>query len=173
MMTQVDLAMKVQGFNPKGLFWADQFRKGPFIGRHYAKNDIVNEGKNLIFNVMFNNTTPIANNSWFAGLITSVGFSALVSTDVMNSHAGWAEFVGYSGGTRLAWGSGASSGQTVTNATPLTYTLTAAGTIQGIFICTSGTIGGTTGNLWSTALFGTPVPVNIADLLKVTYTLNS
>lgn len=160
-------------FKMRGRYIADHYRRGQWIDRYYAKNDIVNQGKNLIFDVMFNNTTQIANSAWCLGLISLVGYSALAATDVPTSHAGWTEFTNYSQANRVAWGSGASAAQSVTNATPCQFDMTASGTVKGIFIATNNTKGGTSGSFWSTALFTADVPVVNADQLKVTYTLNS
>lgn len=156
-----------------GHYVIEHIRDGEVIGTYEFDNDIVNEGKNLIFNVMFNGTTQVAANSWFLGLISLVGYSALAAADVMNSHAGWTEFVGYSGGARPAWGQGSASSQTITNGTATTFNLTATGTVKGIFVTSNSTISGTSGYLWATALFTADVPVVNGDQLKVTYTLNA
>ena len=60
---------------------------------------------------MFNNVTPIANNSWFVGHISLTSFTALAAADTMASHTGWTEFTGYSQSTRVAWASGAAASQ--------------------------------------------------------------
>jgi hypothetical protein len=157
----------------KGAYVIDHLREGHFFRRYRILNDITNEGKNLIFDVMFNGTTQIANNSWFHGLISLTSFSALAATDVMNSHSGWTEFTSYSQSNRVAWGSGAAASQSVTNSTPTTFDISSSGTVKGIFVTSNNTKGGTTGKLWSTALFNADVPVVNGDQLKVTYTLSA
>jgi hypothetical protein len=160
-----------------GVYLAKQYRRRPksgtlyWLADHIAYNDITNEGKNTIFDVMFNTGTQIT--TWYIGLISITGFSALAATDVMNSHAGWTEFTNYSQANRVTWGSGASSAQTVTNGTPAQFDMTATGTVKGIFIVSNNTKSGTTGKLWSTALFTADVPVVNTDQLKVTYSLNA
>lgn len=134
-------------------------------------NDIVNVGKNMILDTMFNGATP--STTWYCSLISNAAFTALNNTDTMASHSGWAEFGSYSGGVRPTWGSGAASGQAVTNASPVSFTITSNGTLQGIFICDNNTIAGTSGNLWSTASFASTVPVSIGDQVKITYTISS
>lgn len=79
-------------FLPKGSYNAKHYRGGVLLNQYNIKNDITNEGKNKIFNVMFNDSAAIANNSWYLGLMNASGFSALAATDVMASHGGWAEF---------------------------------------------------------------------------------
>lgn len=164
---------QTQTFKMRGRYIVDHMRRGRRIARYRINNDITNQGKNNIFDVMFNGVTQTANNSWFLGLISSVGYTALASTDVPNSHAGWTEFTSYSQSTRVAWGSIASSGQTVTNTTPCEFDINSGGTVKGIFVITNSTKSGTSGTLWSTALFSADVPVVNGDALKVTYTLNA
>lgn len=157
----------------KGKYRVKHFRGAKLLGEYLINNDITNVGKNNIFDVYFNTATQTANNSWFLGLISLTGFTALAAPDTMASHAGWTEFTAYSETTRVAWGSGAASGQTVTNSTPAQFDINGNGTVKGIFVATNSTKSGTSGVLWSTALFSSDVPVVIGDTLKVTYTLNA
>lgn len=158
-------------FGPRHQVIADHYRNGQFLARHITHNDITNEGKNLIFDTFFNSATQIT--TWYTGLISNSGYSALAATDVMNSHAGWTEFTSYSQSTRVTWTSGASSGQSVTNSSPMTFDITGSGTVKGVFITSNSTKSGTTGKLWATALFAADVPVSNGDQLKVTYTVSA
>jgi len=147
-------------------------KDGNLKGKYDALNDIVNVGKNLLLNVMFNDGTQVANNSWFIGLISNSGYSALAAADTMSSHAGWTEFTGYSEANRVAWGSGTATTQSTTNASAATFSINASGTVKGVFITTQNTKGGTTGTLWATALFSADVAVTNGDELRVTYTVS-
>lgn len=158
--------------NPKGKFVVEHLRDGKKIGQYEMPNGIVNVGKNKLLDVMFNDSTPIANNSWFIGLIDNSGYTALADADTMSSHAGWSAFASYSEATRVAWGSGAASSQSVTNATAATFNINGSGTVKGIFVTSNSTKGGTTGTLWATALFSGDVAVVSGDQLKVTYTVS-
>lgn len=151
----------------------EHWREGVKIREYETVNDITNEGKNLIFDVMFNNATQIANNSWFIGLISLASYTALAAADVMSSHGGWTEFTSYSQSTRVAWGSGSSSGQSVTNSSAATFDVNGSGTVKGVFVTSNSTKSGTTGKLWATALFGADVPVTSGDQLKITYTVSA
>jgi hypothetical protein len=162
-----------QLLNLRGVYVADHFRAGLLHARYVIKNDITNEGKNTLFDVMFNTATQIANNSWFIALISNSGYSALAAADTMASHAGWTEFTTYTEANRVAWGSGTSASQSVTNATPATFTISGSGTLKGIFVTSNSTKSGTSGKLWSTALFSADVPVVNGDEIKITYTLNA
>jgi hypothetical protein len=157
------------GFNNH--FFIEHWREGKLLGKYAVPNDIVNEGKNKILDVMFNGATQIANNSWFIGLINNAGYSAVAAGDTMSSHAGWAEATGYNEATRVAWGSGSAASQQVTNGTAATFTINATATLKGVFVVTNSTKGGTTGVLWATALFASTVSVDSGDQLKITYTV--
>lgn len=156
-----------------GKWGVDHYRDGAKIARYDFPNDITNEGKNTLFEIMFHDGTQIANASWFIGLISNSGYSALAATDVMASHSGWTEFTGYSQSTRVAWGAGAAASQSITNASPATFDINASGTVKGIFVTSNSTKSGTTGKLWSTALFAADVPVTNGDQLRATYTVSA
>lgn len=135
-------------------------------------NDIVNQGRNDILDVMFSDGTQIASSGWYVGLISQSGYSALSNADTMASHGGWAEFTGYSNTTRPAWGPGDPSGQSISNATPVNFDINATGTLKGVFVCTNNAKLGTSGRLWASALFTADNPVVSGDQIKVTYSVN-
>lgn len=161
-------------FLPRGEFHIEHTDKdGNLKGIYKVPNGITNVGKNYILDTMFNDGVQIANNSWFIGLVDASGFTALADTDTMSSHGGWNEFTSYSDATRIAWGSGAASGQSTTNGTPATFNVNGSGTVKGVFITSSNTKAGTAGTLWATALFSADVPVTNGDQLKITYTVSA
>lgn len=157
----------------RGQFEVEHVREGRVLQKYTFKNDITNQGKNSLFEIMFHDGTQIAAASWFIGLISNSGYSALAAADTMASHAGWTEFTGYSQSTRVAWGPGAAASQSITNASPATFDVNATGTVKGIFVVSNSTKGGTTGTLWATALFSADVPVASGDQLRVTYTVSA
>ncbi len=162
--------------NPKGKFVVEHFdRFGRLKGRYEMPNGIVNEGKDRILDVMFNNGTVIPNNSWFIGFIDSFQFTALADVDTMASHGGWPnEVTAYSEANRVAWGSGAASAESITNSTPATFNMNDSNTVKGIFVCSNNVKNGSSGLLWATALFaGGDVPVSNGDQLKVTYSVSA
>jgi hypothetical protein len=149
----------------------EHWRSGRLLDIYDFNNTVVNVGKNKILDVMFNSATPIT--TWYIGLISSASYSVIAAADTMGSHAGWTEFTGYSESVRQTWGSGAAASQSVTNATPATFTANTGGTVKGIFVTSVNTKGGTTGTLWSAGLFsGGDVTVASSDELKTTYTLS-
>lgn len=141
-------------------------------GRNFHfHNDIVDAGINKILDVMFHNDSQLAN--WYMGLIDNAGFVGLDDSDTMAAHANWAEFTTYSEGSRPAWDENAAAARIMTNTSPAndaTFTISTAGNLLGVFMCSDPTKGGTSGILWSTGLLpSAPVPVLIADVIKVRY----
>lgn len=157
-------------FHPRGKFHIQHIRDGVILQEFDVDNGITNGGKDSLLNVYFNSASQIT--TWYVGLVDNASFSAFAAADTISSHAGWIENQDYDEATRVSWGSGSSSGQSITNATADTFTMSATKTIKGIFLNSVSTKGGTTGTLWSTAAFGSTVSVNDNDLLKVTYTVS-
>lgn len=154
----------------KNPFHVEHYRLGKLFNVYDLLNDITNEGVNTLFNVMFNSATQIAQNAWYIGFIDNSGSPVVAAGDVMNSHAGWTEFTSYSQSTRVSWTSGtASTGvRTVTNASACVFNINGGGgTIYGIFVTSGSAKSGTTGKLWATAPFASPVPVSSGDQLGV------
>lgn len=96
----------------------------------------------------------------------------IVAGDTMSSHVGWVEAQGYSEATREAFVPGTVAAQSVDNsASKASFSINAADTIGGIFLCDNSTKGGTTGILIGAAAFsgGDKVVANL-DTLNVTVT---
>ena len=166
---------KNQGVNQKiglqGVFHVEHWREGELIGVYDFENGIVNVGKDYLLNVGFNGQAQIS--TWYVGLINNSPAPTLADADTMASHAGWVESAAYNEANRVEWTEGAASGQSITNSTALTFTMNATVTIYGIFVTSDNTKSGTSGTLWSTAAFSSPVSVVNTDELKVTYTINA
>lgn len=159
---------------PKGKFRVEWLDKDGNLKEVFEfPNDIVNVGKNDLLNVYFSDGTATPASGWVIGLISNSSYSALAAADTMASHGGWTEFTGYSQSTRVAWGPGNPSSQSITNGTAAQFDVNATGTVKGIFVCNQNTKGGTSGILWATALFPSDVPVTSGDQLKITYTVNT
>lgn len=133
-------------------------------------NGIVDAGVNKLLDDMFNSGTQ--STDWYCGLIDEAGFSALDPADTMASHAGWAEADDYAEANRVAWGSGSASSRSVTNSVTMDFSINATVEINGIFIVDENTKGGSTGNLWATGSFTSPISASSGDTLKVTYTVS-
>lgn len=153
--------VKVECFDKDGnLKWVD-----------YTHNGVTDEGKNKLLDVMFHAITQIG--TWYVGLVDNTGFTAFADTDTMASHGGWSEATIYSESTRVEWTEGAAASKQITNASPLTFSINASGTIHGIFVTSDSTKSGTTGVLWATAALSTNRAVNNGDSLKITYTVGA
>jgi hypothetical protein len=144
--------------------------EGNLKGTYEFPNGIVDVGLNHILDTQFNAGTQVT--AWHAGLINNAGFTALSNSDTMASHAGWAETTAYTQANRVAWDPANASARAVVNGTTMDFSINATVTIRGIFISSSNTKGGTTGTLWSTALFAASVSAVNGDTLKVTYTVS-
>ena len=113
----------------------------------------------------------------YLGLISSINFSTVASSDTMASHPGWEEAGGlhqptYSGGRLVpSWVPAANGLKTM--AGPVTYTFTGTGTVQGVFLVYGpgavNAVDSTAGALYSAGSFSTPQPVVPTNTLEVTY----
>jgi hypothetical protein len=164
----------------KGKWVVQHFRKGslidPSLSDEYvmidefeAFNAPTNAGVNHVLDAAFGGGSQIS--PWYIGLIDNAA-GALANTDTLASKA-WTEAVGYSGGARIEWQDDAASSRTKANSTTADFNMTGSATIRGLFVCEDDTPGGTTGVLWSTALFGTPSSVVNTDVLKLVYSLSA
>lgn len=156
----------------KGRWKIEHFNKdGELLGVYDVPNGITDAGLNYLLDAGFDAGTPVT--SWYIGLIDNAGFSALANADTMASHTGWAENTAYSNSTRPQWTCGAASSRAITNASTVDFNInTNSQSINGLFITSNSTKSGTTGTLWSTASFGSPVALNNGDVLKTTYSLS-
>lgn len=146
-------------------------RNGEVLNVFEDHNDITNAGLDAILDIMFHGTTQIT--TWYMGLIDNSGYSSVANSDTMSSHAGWNEFTTYSQATRPEWTEGASSSQVMTNSSAIQFSITGSGTLKGILIASNSTKGGTTGTLWSTALFSANLIVTSGDTLELTYSISA
>lgn len=155
---------------PKGKVEVEHFRDGQFLGKYVFPNGIVDVGLVSLLDVYFAGATQIT--TWYISLVNNSGFSAFANADTMGSHAGWTEFTSYDEATRVEWDEDAAASRAITNTTPAEFTISAAGTLKGIFVTSVNTKGGATGTLWATAAFTSTVTVADNDVLRITYTVS-
>ena len=184
------LAMPVaSGLGLRGLFVVEHWRGNDRFNEYHFRNDITNEGRNKLLNVMFDAGTQVT--TWYLGIINNVGFTALANNDIYDdidqAGNGWGEFKSYTDAnnsdsttTRPVWQTDPAASQSISNTTTSIYDITGIGIVKGLFTVGGGTspelkgdhIVGST--LWATALFTIgDVPVQIGDQLKVTYTVSA
>jgi hypothetical protein len=122
---------------------------------------------NDLLDVVFGGGTQ--KNPWYFGLINNTPTPTLLAADTLASHSGWAEWTGYSG-NRKEWLDSAAASGSKTTSSLATFTMTAAGSLYGAFLCSVDT--GTSGILWAHAALPEVHPVAIADIIKITYTVS-
>lgn len=136
-------------------------------------NGITTAGMHYLLEVGFRSDagSPVAQLApWYAGLIDNSGYTGVNNSDTMSSHSGWTEITTqYDEATRQALAFAAASARAITAS--VSFTLNATRTIQGIFVVSNSTKGGTSGTLFSTALFGSPPGLISGNVLTANYTL--
>ncbi len=180
--------------DPKGRFHIEHWRGGKKIADYDMPNNITNEGRTRLLNVMFNSGTPIT--SWWMGLVDSTSFTAYAPGDSYAQIAGtngWLENTSYtddangnSAVTRPVWGAGTatvtSNVAQTTNAAPAVFDITSggSGTVKGLFIVGGAAGAQTKGDhaasaiLWAAAAFTAgDVSVLNGDQLKVSYSVTA
>lgn len=154
--------------------WADFKKWGagvvkPIWEAIYTPNGITNEGIHYNLDTAFTNNDT-AETLWYAGLINNSGYTGVDPTDVMSSHTGWTESTDYSESVRQTLSFAAAASRSITAA--VSFTMNATVTIKGLFVVTNNTKGGTTGVLWSTALYATAPDLVSGNVLTSNYTLS-
>jgi hypothetical protein len=155
---------KIKCFNQDGILaWED-----------LAHNILTTQGKNHILD-------NYLAGAFYIGLISSVGYSALVAGDTateINGTNGWKEAAtanapDYSELTRPAATFGAAaSGGLKTTSSPASFSMSENGTLKGAFLCTSSVKDGTAGSIISEALFdGGDQAVTIGQIVEINYTV--
>lgn len=141
------------------------------IGR---RNGVTNNGFNIMLNSMFLNGSQTLYPSWYIGLISNTGYSALNAGDTMASHTGWTEdYTHYTATNRPQWSPGAAASKSITNTTSVNFAMNTDNTIiVGIFVNSDNTLNGTTGQLWATGSFSANQTLYNGDTLKITYTVS-
>lgn len=150
-------------------FWERRTAKGLLVAKGIIHNGIATGGINDAFEAVFRSGTQ--RTAWYASLIDGLNFDELASGDTMASHAGWQESTDYTQATRVQWSPGAAAAGKLINSSAMRFTMNAAKTIVGFFLCSVSTKGGTTGILWSTGEFDQPQSMPSGEDLKVVYSL--
>jgi len=140
------------------------------------QNLVTNEGLNDVLDKYLKGSSYTA--AFYVGLIDNASFSAIaagnVASDISVSTAtnGWIEFDDYSEGVRQTLTLGTVSSQSVDNsASKAAFSIDATGTVNGAFVVTTSTVGGTTGVLYGAVSFSATRNVENGDTLNVTVTL--
>lgn len=111
--------------------------------------------------------------AWYIGLIDNSGFTAVDNVnDTMSSHTGWTEITTeYDEATRPPWAPDDAASQTKANATKAIFTINDAINVQGLFITSDNTKGGTGGLLWCTGILDIVQQMQPGQTVKAYYSL--
>lgn len=146
------------------------------IWRDEGPNKIMEEGRNLVLNVMFRNTASglAAPGNWYIGLYTNAfDDSALAGTETYSSIGATNEFDSYNEASRPNWSPAAPANGAFASVTAATFTCSAGATLGGIFIISTATKD-TTGTLWSIKPFTTgDRVVDSSTILQVSYLVDT
>ena len=177
--------MSVAGLGEQGnaegvyTFKCFEYEGGPLLWESTIENVVCTLGKNLMLQSSLTGSAYTVVGPYM-GLISSVSFTAVAASDTMTSHTGWNEAGSTYAPTfaaRIAPAFGTASAGAISTSTPVSFTMTGAGTIQGAFI-TYGTgavttLMSTAGTLLSAGVFtGGAQPVNSGNVVQVTYSLS-
>ena len=137
---------------------------GNFKWDDYAKNVVTTTGIKHIMGLLGNDTTIITN--WYLGLLSS---TAITSTNVIGNVTEATEYTG----ARKAWTNGLTVNTLSNTGNLATFTMDKdATTVEGCFLCSSNTNGGSAGILLSGAPFAGGTKIGSSgDVLTVTYKL--
>lgn len=137
-------------------------------------NLVVNEGLKFMNDSVFTGSAYTAD--WYLGLVEGPGSGNTYSAnDTLASHAGWTEFVNYSGDRgAITFAAASLADPSVTsNPAPVQFSISGAGgVVAGAFMTNVAT--GTTGVLFSASNFSAPGDRTVVsgDTLNVTYTFS-
>lgn len=152
--------------SPKAIF---TFRARDKHGRvkwiETAENTVMTAGKNDLLDKYFAGSGYTA--AWYMGLINNSGFSAIAAADTMASHAGWSELTSYDEATREAITFASAGSGSKASSADCEFTISASVTVNGVFITSNNTKGGTTGILYSAASFSAARALVDNDTLQV------
>lgn len=163
-------ASQMEGANATGVYTVEcRDAKGNLKWSDTINNLVTTGGKNDALDKYLAGSAYTA--TWYLGLISITGYTAVAAADTMASHGGWTEDQAYSQAARptAAWSAAAAGSKALSAA--LTYSINATTTIKGAFLTSVSTKGGTTGILYSAGLFtGGDKAVANGDTLSVSYT---
>lgn len=159
-----------------GVFHVQCFDKdGNLKWEDSMHNLVVNEGLQDMNSKYFSGSSYTA--AFYLGLITGPSSAtSYVAGDTLATHAGWTEFVNYSGSRKaVTFGAATLADPSVisNSASPSQFSITGAGgVVAGAFLCTVAS--GTSGLLISEADFQSPGDRTVVsgDTLNVTYTFS-
>jgi hypothetical protein len=160
--------MMQSGLKIGGVFRVQVYNAdGTLAHEESFKNGVTNAGLNHALSIELGGGTQVG--TWYMGLINNAGFSSLAAADTMASHAGWTELTSYAEATREAISFAAASGQAITTSAVCEFTINATVAVNGAFINSVSTKGGTLGTLFAHGSFTSVQNLSSGQLLRVDY----
>lgn len=111
--------------------------------------------------------------TWYLGVVSAAGYSAVSAADTHASHAGWAEYTGLTA-ARPAWPvAAAAQGGRLDSSATASVGVAASGSVRGVFLASRSPLGdaSSAGVLYSTAVATAGLAVTAGGILFVTYSL--
>ena len=142
---------------------------GKTLWRERWKNAATTEGRTGMLSDYFAGGSQVS--TWYIGIIDNASFTKVDDSDTMSSHGGWQESTSYSESTRQQWNKGSPSAGEVASTSDSVFTFSTQSFVRGVFITSNSTKGGTSGELWATALADTVKKLDAGQQLKVSYTV--
>lgn len=140
---------------------------GRLIDDFRFSNGMTMQGLNAALSVELAGGSQV--NPWYMGLINNVDFDELNINDTMASHAGWDELTSYNEATREQLTFGAAAGGIISTPNFAEFTLNASVAIQGVFVTSVSTKGGSTGILRAHGSFGAVQNRVAGQFMRVEY----
>jgi hypothetical protein len=154
-----------------GWYHGQIVRDGKVIDEFEAPNLVVNQGLDMVLDVVFRGQSGPG--AWYLGLYQGT-YTPVATVTAATIAAASNELIDYSEPTRPAWVPGPVDNRVVSNsASRATFTFTAARTVRGAFLINNATKNGTAGILASASSFGTPRSVQSSDQLLLTYNVSA
>ena len=160
------------GIKTRGDWEFKLVRGGQVIWRDYIKNTTTQSAHDYSLDVALKSGPTVA--PWYVGLIQTG--ATIASAASMPGHAGWGEFIAYTGATRPAWTAGTISAGSVDNsASKASFGINAATAVGGAFLVSESTKSGITGDLYALGDFtgGDRTGLQSDDTLEVTATFTA
>jgi hypothetical protein len=176
--------------DPGGALIYRQRRGGQVIASGEVRNMVVTEGKNDFLATVFNaqQSQGLQSLQWWLGIVDGPSFSSFDVSDSLASHPGWTQFTQYipslpsllaplTATSRGYWYRNAASGgqmlgdDTADSGDWVQFTNSSTTTVQGIFVTTDRVRSGTSGIIWATCPFASPLSVNGGDILNLIYSV--
>jgi len=136
---------------------------------HIPHNLVPTEGLNHGISSEFKGSSYTA--AWYIGLVDSS--PTFAAADTMAAHGGWTEITAYGEDNRQTLTLGSVAGGSAHNhAAPGTFSINAAATIGGMFLCTDSTVGSANGTIGGEGAFASGnKTVGSGDALSVRVTV--